>query len=317
MTVQEYSVCLNKILTRNLFLRKQINALSIISIQYIVEKNPIGEESKCTFDLPDLWKDYSLKLRKCIYFLEQYCNGLLKEMELISDLIHVEVDDTSVSPSPHAEEAIFNFDALILSTSAVIDYEVRDYLATQFKKVKIENIYPDRKDIGLYWQLNILRNRIIHHTGGRFANNKEECQRFLDFSSMIQMIRVTHGNVSLGSTQIDACKEDVKRVLSIAIKSGENVFDVLFPNKSGKGPGKKHPIMVVPSKDIYFDHANAGINMISQIQDFVCNLNQAFFDEFCYKSNQPEKLLNLCVGLNHCGQTYQYQIKDIFECNDG
>ena len=38
MTVQEYSVCLNKILTRNLFLRKQISALSIISVQYIVEK---------------------------------------------------------------------------------------------------------------------------------------------------------------------------------------------------------------------------------------------------------------------------------------
>lgn len=317
MTVQGYSACLNKILTRNLFLRKQINALSIISIQYIVEKNPLGEECKCTFDFPDLWKDYSLKLKKCIYFLEQYCNGLLKEMELISDLIHVEVDDISVAPSPYAEEAIFNFDALILSTSAVIDYEERDYLATQFKKVKIGNIYPDRKDIGLYWQLNILRNRIIHHTGGRFANNKEECQRFLDFSSMIQIIRVTHGNVFLGSTQIDACNEDIKRVLSIAIKSGENVFDVLFPNKSGKGPGKKHPTMVVPSKDIYFDHANAGINMISQIQDFVCKLNQAFFDEFCYKSKQTEKLLNLCVGLNHCGQSYQYQIKDIFECNNG
>jgi len=74
--------------------------------------------------------------------------------------------------------------------------------------------------------------------------------------------------------------------------------------------------MVVPSKDIYFDHANAGINMISQIQDFVCKLNQAFFDEFCYKSKQTEKLLNLYVVLNHCDQSYQYQIKDIFECND-
>ena len=41
MTIQEYSACLNKILTRNLFLRKEINALSIIGIQYIVEKIPL------------------------------------------------------------------------------------------------------------------------------------------------------------------------------------------------------------------------------------------------------------------------------------
>lgn len=317
MRVQEYSAYLNKILARNLFLRKQINALSIISIQYIIEKNHIGIESKCIFDFQDLWKDYSLKLRKCIYFLEQYCNGLLKEMELINKMIHIEVNDISVAPSSYAEEAIFNFDALILSTSAVIDYEERDYLATQFKKVKICTTYPDRKDIGLYWQLNILRNRIIHHTGGRFANNNEECQRFLDFSSMIQIIRVTHGNLSLRSTQIDVYKEDVKCILSIAIKSGKNIFDVLFPNKSGKGLGKKHPTMIIPSKDIYFDHANAGINMIFQIQDFVCKLNQAFFDEFYYKIKQTEKLLNLCIVLNHCDQSYQYKIKDIFECNNG
>lgn len=210
MTVQDYNACLRKILNRNLFLRKQINALSIISVQYIVEKNPINEEHKCQFDLPDLWKDYSLKLKKCAYFLEHYCIGLLKEIEFQNDLIRV--DNISVSPSSYLEEAIFNFDAFILSTSSVIDYEGRNYLATQFKRVKIGDIYPNRKEIGLYWQLNILRNRIIHHTGGRFING-EECQRFLDFSSMVQMIRVTHGNISLGCTQIDVCKEDVKEVL--------------------------------------------------------------------------------------------------------
>lgn len=55
-------------------------------------------------------------------------------MELISNLIHVEDDDIWAAPSTYAEEAIFNFDALILSTSAVIDYEERAYYFT-----KIEN----------------------------------------------------------------------------------------------------------------------------------------------------------------------------------
>lgn len=292
MTVQEYRVCLCKILDENIFLRKQINTLSIIENLYIIEKSPINEEYICQFDLQDLWRDYSVKLKKCIYFLENYCSRLLKEIDYQDYLI--QADDISVPPSVYLEEAIFNFDALILAVSAVIDNEEKDYLKNQFRKAKISDIYPSKKETGLYWQLNILRNRIIHHTGGRYINDGE-CKRFLDFSSMVQMIRIVHGNISLCCTQIDVDKDDVKEVLSKAIQTGNNIFDELFPNKSGKGPRKKHPIMVIPNKDIYFDHTDAGVKMISQIQDFVCKLNQAFFDEFCYKSEQAGLLSNLCV----------------------
>lgn len=313
MTVQEYRAYLCKILDRNFFLRKQINALSIIENLYIIEKSPVDEEHLCHFDLQYLWRDYSLKLKKCIYFLEHYCDGLLKEIDCQGNLI--QADDVLIPPSDYLEGAIFNFDALILAASAVINYEERDYLVTQFKKAKIDNIYPSKKEIGLYWQLNILRNRIIHHTGGRFKNDGE-CKRFLDFSSMVQIIRVVHGKIFLDCTQIDVCKEDVKNVLLIAIRSENNVFDELFPYKSGKGHEKKHPTMVVPNKDIYFDHTDAGIKIISQIQDFVCKLNQAFFDEFCYKSGQAGFFSNLCVGLNHSSESDQYQVKDVFECDN-
>ena len=289
-------------------MRKQMNALSIISIQYIIERNPIGEEYKCKYDLPDLWREYELKLKKCIYFLEHYCNELIKELDFHRDPL--QSNDISVSPTIHLEEAIFNFDAFVLSTATIMDYEERDYLIAQFKKARINDIYPNKEEIGLYWQLNLLRNRIIHHTGGRFMNTKE-CNRFLDFSSMVSIIRVVHGSLLLVCTQIDACKEAVKEVLPAAIQTGENVFDVLFPTKSGKGHGKTHPIMIMPNKDIYFDHADTGVNMISKIQDFVSKLNQAFFEEFCWKSGQKEYFLNLCVGFGYNDDHYQYQVKDV------
>lgn len=312
MTVQEYRAFLEKILSRNLFLRKQINALSIMSIQYTIGKSPIGEEYKCTYDLPDLWREYALKLKRCVYFLENYCSELRKELDFQNDLL--QSDNISVSPTTHLEEAIFNFDALVLSTSAIIDSEEKDYLVKQFKKARINNIYPNKEEIGLHWQLNILRNRIVHHTGGRFMNTKE-CQRFLEFSSMASMIRVVHGNLSLSCTQIDVCKEAVKEVLPAAIHTGKNVFDILFPSKSGKGHGKTHPIMIMPNKDIYFDHADAGVNMVSKIQDFICKLDQAFFEEFCWKSMQEEYFSNLCVEFSYNEYFCQYQAKDVFECN--
>lgn len=238
-------------------------------------------------------------------------------MDSKRDILHE--NGVCVTSGPYLEEAIFNFDSFILSISSIMEYEERDYLATQLKRVNIYDIYPNKGEIGLYLQVNIIRNRIIHHTGGRYINGKE-CSRFLDFSSSVKIIRVQNGNISLKCTQIDVYKDEMKKAMpkarKIAKRAKKPVFDVLFPSKSGKGHGKKHPTMVIPDKDIYFDHADTGIKIVPQIQEFLRKLNQVFFEEFYRRSEKKEELLKLCTVFCDDKGSFQYQIKNVFECEE-
>lgn len=317
MTVQEYKGNLNQALDKCLLLKEQINALSLMGNLYTVEKNPVGVEQLCKYDLPELWGEYTLKFKKCVYFLEHYCQGILNELDLQGDRLHG--NNIFISPGSYLEEAIFNFDSFILATSVIMEYEERDYLAAHFKKADINSIYPQRDEIGLNLQVNILRNRIVHHTGGRYINGKE-CSRFVDFSSNVQMIRVQNENISLQCTQIDVYKDGMQKVLPAAIQIATEqkvtVFDILFPSKSGKGHGKRHPTMVIPDKDIYFDHADTGIKIVPQIQEFLRKLNQVFFEEFYRRSEKKEELLNVCTVFCDDKGSFQYQIKNIFECEE-
>lgn len=317
MTFQKYKEKLNEALDTCLLLKKQINTLSLMGNLYTIEKSPVGVEQLCKYDLPELWGEYTLKFKKCVYFLEHYCQGILNELDSKGDILYE--NGVCVTPGPYLEEAIFNFDSFILSISTIMEYEERDYLVSQLKRVNIYDIYPNRGEIGLYLQINIIRNRIIHHTGGRYINGKE-CSRFLDFSSNVQMIRVQNENISLQCTQIDIYKDEMQKVLSAAIQiAGEQevtVFDILFPSKSGKGHGKRHPTMIFPNKDIYFDHADAGIKIIPQIQEFLRKLNQVFFEEFYRRSEKKEELLNICTVFSDDKGSFQYQIKSVFECEE-
>ena len=125
MTLQEYKHRLNQILDTCILLKKQINALSLLSFNYIAEKNSDGMEHIITYDLPELWDDYSFKLKKCVYFLEQYCHGILNELEHIPP----REGDIGVAAGPYLEEAIFNFDAFVLSASG---FHVSQFLWTGF-----------------------------------------------------------------------------------------------------------------------------------------------------------------------------------------
>lgn len=235
MTVQEYKENLNQSLYVCLILKKQIHALSLMGNLYTIEKTPVGVEQVCKFDLPELWGEYTLKFRKCVYFLERYCQGILNELDLKGDAL--QGNDGFISPGSYLEEAIFNFDSFILAISAIMEYEERDYLSAQLKKADINSIYPKRDKIGLHLQIKILRNTIIHHTGGRYINNSE-CSRFLDFSSKVSMIEISNGNISLRCTQIDIYKEEMQQILPTAIEmvkqQKETVFDILFSSKAEK-----------------------------------------------------------------------------------
>ncbi|MBP3510053.1 hypothetical protein [Oscillibacter sp.] len=139
MTVKEYLERLDRIEERTIALRYRIELLCALKNKYVFEKYRIGEEYLCTYDIAELWDEYSVKLRKCIYFLAKYYTGMRNEIAIHAEQLNGN-DNICISPSRNMEEAIFNFDAFILSACAVIDNEEKDYLAAYLRQYRTEKM---------------------------------------------------------------------------------------------------------------------------------------------------------------------------------
>lgn len=314
MTVNEYLEKLDKLEERTITLRLQMEMLNALKAKYEMEKFEIGKEYLCTYDVGEFWNEYSVKLRKCLYFLEKYYSGMRSEILAHTELLNR--NEVFACPGYSMEEAIYNFDAFILAACAVIDNEEKNYLAVYLKKTDIRPFYPDRREIGLFWQLNLLRNRIIHHTGGRYEN-KEVCQRYFDFSSHVRMMKVVDGHFYLECTQIDIhTSETVRRTIMRAIENNDriNIFNELFPERKAKGKNKKAPVMIIPNERIYFDHVYGGQWVAGAVQDFLYKIIQAIFKELCGVIKEKSMIPEMKICFIENGEQYQMAVKDLFAC---
>lgn len=172
MTFKEYIAVLKDLQKMNQHIVHQLCCLQALQWEYNSEKFQPGVEYRATYDLPELLEEYRWKANKCHYFLSKYIDGVLQElsfheqhMESIPNSENILMGKTAI-----LDEAVYNFDAFVLAASALMEGEGVGYLEAFLRKTPIAQYYPKRKEIGLYWQLNLLRNRIVHHTGGRFDN---------------------------------------------------------------------------------------------------------------------------------------------------
>ena len=317
MIFDEYVVALQELQKTNKQIKKQLYCLQGLQWAYTMERMQVGQEYKLTFDLPEFLEEYSWKANKCVYFLEKYIDGVLKELDFHRESARntSNSDNILICKTKHMDEAVYNFDAFVLAASALLEGEGVGYMEAHLRKSSIANYYPKKCDIGLYWQLNLLRNRIVHHTGGRYING-EVCQRFFDFSSKIDGIRIKNGHIKLECTQIDVygspeVQKEIARILMTGDES--NVFDCLFPDRSGKGHGRKRPEVLYPGVALYFDHTSSGIRFISEIQQFLVNMNEAFFVEFAYKINDKVSIPNICMVQYENGEEVRCQVKELFD----
>lgn len=317
MNMYEYINALKDLQKVNQRIKHQLCCLQSLQWAYTVEKFQVGVEYRATYDLPELLEEYSWKANKCHYFLGKYIDAILQELAFHEK--HMEnipvSDDISMGKTTILDEAVYHFDAFVLSASALMEGESAGYMEAFLRRMPIVQYYPKREEIGLYWQLNLLRNRIVHHTGGRFDNG-EICQRFFDFSSRINCIRLNNNHIQLECTQIDVYRspEVQKEITRILLTDdGSNVFDSLFPDKSGKGHGKKNPGVLYPGVVLYFDHASSGVRFISEIQQFLLNMNEAFFVEFAHKIKNKASIPELCMVYSENGVEVKCQVNELFD----
>lgn len=317
MKYSEYKNRANTLLEKNLLLWQQTHIMFIVRIDSLAAETPADEEVRVRYDVSSVWDDFVYKENKVLFFTNKYLSYMLNGMSSINANIDLANKvDAWFSVSNIMEEAIYYFDALVSSFSALIGPEQKDILCKYLDSREINKVFPTRKNIGLYWQIYMLRNRIIHFTGGRFDCSKKECTRFCDFSSKITILNMdSSGELHANSTLIDINKcEQAKKAISIAIRDrSKNPFELLFPNQSSKGHGKKKPLLSFINEDIFFDHISSSIQMIDEMLEVLSVINTAFLEQFITKSTEKEKNLNSRTIITFNDREIEYSINDVFE----
>ena len=244
----------------------------------------------------------------------KFLNLYLKVLKINKD--NFMLNNVYISSNKLFDEMTYYFDSIVASFSVLIEPEQKDLLQKYLSKDEIKKIYPNRKQFGLYWQIYMLRNRILHFTEQRYASDINMCSCYQNFSSKINVVNIDGaGNIHLLSTLLDIYKDNnIEKSINIAIKNREiNPFDLLFPNKTAKGHSKNKPFILHISNDIFFDYATSAIHLLKEIENLLNSINQLFFNEFIKYCIDMEQIFNgkTIICMDECEM--EYCVKDVFE----
>ena len=313
MTYNDFILETKKLLEYNTLLWKQTHIMFIPITNKSIRENPVGEETRVRYDIDNLWQEFVFKENKILLFINKYLTFFVNGLNIYSDLFYE--NNISIPSNEVIEESIFYFDAFISSFYTLIEPQQRNVFCDWFGKENINNFYPSRNEVGLFWQIYMLRNRIIHFTSGKYANTSNECIRYQEFSSNVKMLNINNeGKINANCTLIDINKcEQARNAVSIAIKNKQiNPFDLLFPYESAKGYGKKKPFISHIGNDIFFDHIDSGVKLIKDIHRVLNNLNNLFLEKFLDGDVNIETTLNSKTEILFNNEKLSYSLYDVF-----
>lgn len=305
----EYNELLDKIIFQIKYVdkvNKQINILKIIKFRkYCLQT----EEEIVTYDVNKLFDDFSFKIIQASFFLKKYLekfNGILLSTKSFKQ------ENISICLDIRYEQMVFYFDAFISFISNIFEAKQKDILQKYLKTKNIEQIYPNRNKFGLWWQIYILRNRILHTTEERFDGNKEMCSRYIEFSPKIRIAGTKEKKITFMSTLLDIYKDEkMKREIEKSIINHDNPFDNLFKYKSAKGKGKNNPRVLYIGNDIYFDYATSGVKLIDEVLNFLSLINHEFLIEFSKYYKDKQEISKIKTSMNIDDDLYT--VSDVFD----
>lgn len=267
-----------------------IEAIEISLIELELEKNGT-EEHVVRYDAQRVIEEFLYKEKELIYFINQFINNI----KYVIENNHCDAANRTIMLNDN--RFVYYFDGVITQMYLISESEQRVQIQNYINKGKKIDFYPNRNSFGLWWEIYMLRNRIVHYTETRYTPNKEVCYCFNSFSSKCNVINIDeNNNINLNSNLIDIYKDkNIKELIEKTIVSNENPFDLLFPNKSAKGKGKKRPMVTFIDKDIWFDYATSGVRLLNEINDFLTSINNLFFFYIYDQIKDKKKIVDLNI----------------------
>lgn len=313
MTFEEVEIKLEELKKENLNLWKQTHIMFIPVMNKILRETPIGEEVRVRYDVDQVWNEFVFLENKVLFFINKFLKSFLDGLKLNKEFF----DKTNIQFSSNEiiEEAIYYFESIIVCFGVIIEPSQKDVLKKYLDNECLDKVFPNRNTIGIYWQIYLLRNRIAHFTENRYDCSGDECIQYSEISSRARWIKINdNGDIHCESTLIDLYKcIQARAAVKKVLEDGKgNPFDLLFPNKSAKGHGKKKPFLSYIGNDMYFDYVDSGIKLIKEIHYLLGTINKLFLERLMEGEFDKEKTLNTKTIINFENNSIEYSIKDVF-----
>lgn len=242
-----------------------IDEITHLDFNYIIKKNGDGKEHRVQYDISEAWKDYLFVLNGILYRWDN-CFGLFLQIkDEIKKLSKSFSEDIIICGCPTCDKMSYEFENLIISFPKINEDPTIINLSRVMSNVNQKRLRDNcfkKDDVdGLYWQLNLLRNRFAHSTPGYYSTDTTEAQRYMAISSKIFNVEIKNKNLFLKTTLINLSKNVyIKKVIQEVIidkKFGEEeserpIMDLLFSTKP-HGKNKNNPTMAFIDNLEYFD----------------------------------------------------------------
>ncbi len=269
-----------------------INELEQLSIQYTIQQYGIGEEHLAKYDISEAWKEYLFVLNGILYRWDNCFELLLQIKDEIKKISNSFNEDVIMCGCPTCDKLSYEFENLIVSFTKLNEEPTIINLTRVMSKDNQKQINDNcfkKEDInGLYWKLNLLRNRFAHSTPGYYSSNTTEAQRYMAISSRIFNVEIKDKNLFLKTSLINLSKNDyIKKIIKEVIiekKFGEEesekpIMDLLFSTKP-RGKNKKNPTMVFINNLGFFDLNGDFLILSLQMFDYIKTQLEIIKSEF-------------------------------------
>ena len=253
-----------------------------------------GKEKVVTYNIGQVWEDYCFVLRGILYRWDN-CNNLIEELNTyIGNILCSEPKKVVwiCPPRNIADNLSYEFENLIVSFPRLNEdpliTEIERHIKTDNGKELRNNCYSKNDAGGLFWEINLLRNRAAHSTPGYYTMNKDLAARYMSISSKIRMIEFTEGRYKYLTSLISYRKNEIiHRVVQDYIidkKYGEEyaslpLMELLFNSTKPKGKGKKEPQVLFIANVVPFDMNEEFYEISVDIFDYIINQIEIFKKE--------------------------------------
>ena len=242
-------------------IQKKIDSIQDKIIQKLVANS--GEEMLVKYNIDEVWKDYIFILQGVLY---RWDICFLKQSQILESLKNLlpkqDLNErVLISASSKCDELSYEFENFLVSFARLYEepllVEISRHISRSEQKI-LRNGCPKRDDEnGLFWELNLLRNRSAHTTPGFYTSHNDYSVRYMSISSKIRGIEYID-NKCMFTTQLLSFRKndyikDVIRKHIIQEKSTTPLLELLFESTTPKGRGKNNPQILFISNVRFFD----------------------------------------------------------------
>ena len=291
---------------------KQANIMIIPLMNKVISENGINE-IQVQYDNVEIINNFLYNEKKTLFFISLLLNTYIKMLKDYKDYLNKR--NIILPTNQHCDELTYYFDSFISSFSTIIEPEQKNALEYFLDKKELNKFYPTRNKYGIYWQINIIRNRILHFPTKRYDYTKKECFCYEPFSSRIKAIKTDlEGNISIPSSLLDIYSDNsIKNAINLSIKDKKiNPFDILFPNISAKGYSKKKPFVLHIINNIFFDYATSAIDLIEEVEKILDQTNNLLINYLSQYYTDINELKKTCTIIKINRKSIKYRISDVF-----